>query len=114
MKKSRAGRRTAFARVLSAFTAALVLALSAATAFAGTTGVISGVVTDAQSHSPIANVQVAAAAPTGRYTAKTDAHGFYSMAGVYADSYTVSFQIQGYEPQSIPGVTVFADQSQTV
>ena len=80
-------------------------------AVAATTGVLSGTVTDATTHAPIANVRVNAVAPTGRYAATTDVRGFYSIAGVYADTYTVSFEGNGYVPAAIPGVSVFADQT---
>ncbi len=100
--------------VLAVLSLAGFLASSAGIALAGTTGIISGTVTDQISHAPVANVRVTAAAPSGTYTAATDAHGFYSMAGVYPDTYTVSFQGKGYEPISEPGVAVFADQTATV
>jgi hypothetical protein len=79
-------------------------------ALAGTTGVISGSVTDITSGAPIADVKVTASSPSGSYSASSNARGFFSMAGVYADTYTVSFQRQGYASVSVPGVTVFADQ----
>lgn len=103
-------------RLRSALTILLLgsfLASSAGIATAGTTGIIKGNVTDARTSAPIANVRVTAAAASGNYTATTDSHGFYSMAGVYPDTYTVSFQAQGYEPSSQPGVLVFADQTAT-
>ncbi|HEY8314704.1 MAG TPA: carboxypeptidase-like regulatory domain-containing protein, partial [Candidatus Baltobacteraceae bacterium] len=84
------------------------------TAFAGTTGVISGTVTDATSGAPIADVKVTAASPSGSYSGATNSHGFYSLTGLYADTYTVSFERQGYTPASLPGATVFADQVATV
>ncbi|MFN2449660.1 MAG: TonB-dependent receptor domain-containing protein [Candidatus Baltobacteraceae bacterium] len=82
-------------------------------AFAGTTGIINGVVTDQQTKAPISGVRVTAAAPSGSYTATTDQHGFYSMTGVYPDSYTVSFQAGSYAPVVQPGVAVFADLTAT-
>jgi hypothetical protein len=83
-------------------------------AYAGTTGIISGTVTDQETHAPIANVRVTAASPSGTYTAATDSRGFFSMAGVYPDTYAVSFQATSYAPESEPGVVVFADQVATV
>ncbi|HET7814503.1 MAG TPA: carboxypeptidase-like regulatory domain-containing protein, partial [Candidatus Baltobacteraceae bacterium] len=82
-------------------------------AIASTTGVLSGTVTDASTHQPLANVRVTAASPSGSYSGTTNARGFYSIAGVYADTYTVSFQLTGYQASSIPGVSVFADQVET-
>jgi len=83
-------------------------------ASASTVGVINGTVTDATSHKPLADVKVTAASPSGSYHATTDSHGFYTMTGVYADTYNLSFQLTGYQPISATGVTVFADQSITV
>lgn len=115
MNLSRAGRRTSHLRVLLSIAFALAFILSnASRAVAGTTGVLSGVVTDAQSHAPLANVRVTAAAPTGRYTATTGPNGFYSITGIYADTYVVSFELPGYESVSVPGISVFADQTQRV
>lgn len=94
--------------------AVLLVALSVSAAFAGTTGVIRGTVTDAQTKAPLANVQVTASSPSGTYSATTNARGFYSMLGVFSDTYMLSFQIERYKPVSIPGVVVFADQSQVV
>lgn len=83
-------------------------------ALASTTGVINGTVTDTSNGKPLADVRVTAASPSGAYHATTNSRGFYSMTGVYADTYTVSFQIADYQPVSVPGVTVFADQVATV
>lgn len=116
MGQSRAGKRASLAmRSMLAFLAlALFVVQATPPAFAGTTGVISGTVTDAQTKAPLADVRVTAVSPTGTYSATTNARGFYSMTGVFSDTYAVSFQLQGYEPVSIPGVTVFADQGQTL
>ncbi len=82
-------------------------------AIASTIGTISGSVSD-DSGAPIAGATVTAASASGRYQARTDAHGFYSMAGVQPDTYTVSFQHDGYQPQVENGITAFADQTTTV
>ena len=115
MGLSRVDRRTSFAlRSIFAFMAALLFFVQASpNASASTVGVISGVVTNAQTHAPLANVKVTAASPTGTYAAVTNSTGFYSMTGVFSDTYVVSFQLGGYEPQSFPGISVAADQTQT-
>lgn len=95
------------------FGTALALALCcqlSLPALASTVGTISGTVTDATGGKPLANVAVAAVSASGTYRATTDARGFYSMTGVSSDTYTVSFQLTGYEPVSEAGVTVPADQ----
>ncbi len=73
---------------------------------AANTGTISGTVTDATSHAPIANVKVSAASPSGSATTTSDAHGYYVLQALIPDTYTVSFQATGYQAVSQPGITV--------
>src|SRR5215472_4428422 len=91
-------------------TACLVI-LQGTAALAGTTGVISGTVTAADTGAPIAGVQVSATSPTGQYSTTTNAKGFYAFTGVSPDTYNVSFKAEGYQPQVVLGVSVFADQA---
>ncbi|HET9393300.1 MAG TPA: carboxypeptidase-like regulatory domain-containing protein, partial [Candidatus Rubrimentiphilum sp.] len=102
--------RLSVALLISGF----LLVQSCAPAFAGTTGILAGTVTDSATSAPLANVQVTAVAPTGRATATTNSRGFFSMAGLSPDTYSVSFTIAGYEPVSVPGQNVFADLTTTV
>lgn len=81
-------------------------------ALASSLGVLSGTVTSAQTKAPLPGVRVTVTAPTGTYHATTDARGFFSITGVFADTYTVSYEIQGYQAVSRSGVTVNADQTQ--
>lgn len=109
-------RRRAF-RLRSVLVVSYLLAFivsSGGFALASTVGVINGTVTDAATNAPLANVKVTAASPSGSYQSKTDAHGFYTMTGVFADTYAVSFELKGYQSASVPGVTVFADQTAKV
>ncbi len=96
------------------FITSLLLVQTCAPAFAGTTGILSGTATDSATQAPLAGVQVVAVAPTGRYTATTNASGFYSITGVSPDTYSVSFNLTGYEPVSVPGQNIFADLTTTV
>ncbi len=84
------------------------------TLFAGTTGTISGTITDTKSGAPLANVTVTAVSPSARYNSKTDSKGFVSFTGVSPDTYTVSFELSGFQPASITGVNVYADQQATI
>ncbi|MDQ2866040.1 MAG: TonB-dependent receptor [Candidatus Eremiobacteraeota bacterium] len=97
----------AMATAVSCITATLSPAL------AGTTGVVKGIVSE-NTGAPVASVQVALTAPSGTYHAVTDARGFYAIAGVYADTYTAIFAKTGFDGVTITGVTVFADQDQTL
>ncbi len=108
------GARIASRLFAALFISSLLLAQTCAPAFAGTTGILSGTVTDSITQAPLADVHIAAVAPTGTYNATTNSRGFYSITGVSPDEYAVSFQLSGYEPVSIPGQNVFADLSTKV
>jgi hypothetical protein len=78
-------------------------------ASAGTTGTITGTVSDLGSGAPIANVRVTAAAGSGTQSTTTNASGFYSLQQLIPDTYTVSFQAEGYQAASTPGINVQQD-----
>jgi hypothetical protein len=78
-----------------------------------TTGNIQGQITSPNGQ-PAANVGVIAAAPSGRFTARSDAKGFFSLVGLTPDTYTVTFSLPGYQDAVINGVTVNATQTTTV
>ncbi len=78
-----------------------------------TTGNISGTVTTAAGQG-VPNVDVVAVAPAGRYTARTDAKGFFSIIGVSPDTYSVTFSASGYSGSTVNGVTVNPTQTTTV
>ncbi len=80
---------------------------------AGTTGFISGTVTD-DTHHPLAGVRVSAASPSASGSATTDAAGFFNIANLAPDTYVVAFAKEGYESSSSPGGVVFQDQTDTV
>ncbi len=82
-------------------------------ALAGVTGNVTGTVKDPNG-APIAGVSVQAVAPSGTRTATTDAGGHFVMLSLAPDTYTVSLTKDGYQSISFPGVTIFADQTQTV
>lgn len=82
-------------------------------AFAGTTGSITGTVVDAATGAPIANAAVTAASMSQTASSKTDARGFYAINGLAPDTYTVSYQAQGYAASSEPGFVVQQDLNVT-
>ncbi|HET9096751.1 MAG TPA: carboxypeptidase regulatory-like domain-containing protein [Candidatus Baltobacteraceae bacterium] len=106
MKNLQRWWRVAAATLVTAFT---LSALVPGAALAGTTGTIAGVVTDAQSGAPIANVRVTAVSGSQTESTTTNASGFYSLQALSPDTYTVSFQLQGYTPLDQPGITVQQD-----
>jgi hypothetical protein len=81
---------------------------------AGTTGTISGTVTNQATGSPVSGVTVQAVSPTSSQTAVTNAKGFYSFNGLTPDTFTVSFSGQGFQLFAVSGVTVNADQVNVV
>src|SRR5579872_2114139 len=113
MRHSRAWKAAAYTLRVAVVCLTLIAGMfsTLVPAYAGTTGTISGTVTDKENGAPVAGVDIAAQAPTGTYRAVTDARGYYTMTGVYADTYAVAFSKTGYEPQKITGVTVNPDSS---
>ncbi|MGH7738303.1 MAG: TonB-dependent receptor domain-containing protein [Candidatus Tyrphobacter sp.] len=83
-------------------------------AYSETTGGITGTVTDARTHAPMAGVTVTATSPSQTARATTDASGKYVFLSLAPDTYTLSAQKAGYEPVSDSGISVFAAQSQVV
>ncbi len=82
-------------------------------ALAGVTGNVTGIVRDATG-APVAGVRVEAVSPSQKATTTTDAGGHFVMLSLAPDTYTVSLFKDGYQSISFPGVTVFADQTQTL
>jgi hypothetical protein len=106
-------RRTS--RVLLCAILSLILAGAAlAPAVAALTGQLTGTVVDAKTQAPLPGVRVVASSPSGQYNTVTDAKGTFSILGVLPDTYTLSFELKGYEPSSSAGVTVIADSPQAV
>ena len=82
-------------------------------ALAGTTGGLNGVVTD-NNGAPLANAKVSVVSPSQSDSTTTDAGGHFVFLSLAPDSYTVAVEKQGYEPVSVAGINVFADQTQTL
>src|SRR6516164_3401664 len=95
--------------------AAVVLAaLLPAHVSAGTTGGIIGRVIDTDTHAPIAGVLVSANSPSKVATSTTDASGTFRFLVLPPDTYTLSFSKSGYDPVAQAGLSVFADQVQSI
>ena len=99
-----------------AFCISGVLALYVApiAAMAGTTGGVTGRVVDSGTQVPLANVAVTITSPSQTATATSDANGSYRFLSLAPDTYTLNFNKDGYTPVSNPGLSIFADQIQTV
>ncbi|HEX3670762.1 MAG TPA: TonB-dependent receptor [Candidatus Cybelea sp.] len=83
-------------------------------ALASTTGGLSGTVLDADTSAPLAGVQVTAVSPSQSSSTTTDAGGHFVFLTLAPDTYTVTTTKSGYQSESVPGQTVFADTVQSV
>ncbi|MDQ6930397.1 MAG: TonB-dependent receptor [Candidatus Eremiobacteraeota bacterium] len=82
-------------------------------ALAGTTGGLSGSVTDDKG-APVSGAAITAASPSASSTTQTDASGHFVFLSLSPDTYTISMTKAGYQSISQAGVSVFADQTQTL
>lgn len=104
-------------RLRHAFVAVLIMLamLTQGTwALAGTTGNITGTLSDSTNGKPIADAKITVVSPSQSASATTDAGGHFTILSLAPDTYTVSVDKDGYTPTSLAGVTVFADQTQTL
>jgi Carboxypeptidase regulatory-like domain len=91
----------------------LVLFLSqGAWALAGTSGGISGIITDATTGLPIPGVRLRISSPSETVTTTTDARGHFIVFSLQPDDYTITAVKEGYDARSVAGETVSADQTQ--
>jgi hypothetical protein len=81
---------------------------------AGTTGSLTGTVVDASTRAPIAGASVTATSPSQIERVTTDAAGRFTFISLAPDTYTISATHARFESQAIAGISVFADQSQTI
>lgn len=81
---------------------------------AGTTGSLSGSVTDSATHQPIAGAKVTVSSPAQSATVTTDGSGRFTFLSLSPDTYTVTVTTAGYETASISGETVIADSTRTL
>ena len=82
---------------------------------AGTTGSLTGTVTDLATSQPLAGVHVTVASPSQSATTTTDAVGRFTFLSLAPDTYTVATDATStHIAASLSGVTVQADQSISV
>jgi len=101
-------------RVRSAVLICVFLAGSVVPVFAGTTGGLRGRVVDAETNTAVAGVTVTVMSPSQSSNVQTDAAGGFSFLSLSPDTYVISVQRPGYDALSAAGLSVFADQVQTV
>ena len=107
-------KHSGFFKALFGVLLAIAFVFQGTWALAGTTGSISGSLTDSSNGKPIADATITASSPSQTASAKTDASGHFAFLSLAPDTYTVSANKGDYSPISIAGITVFADQSQTL
>lgn len=105
-----AAKAFAILALVSIFGASIILP----PAIAGTTGGLTGRVVDSQTDAPIAGVTITVTAATQAATTETDASGNFRFLSLSPDTYTVSLKKSGYDDASQPGITIFADQNQSL
>jgi hypothetical protein len=88
--------------VMAFFTSILVRAAEL------TTGVVLGSVYTTAGK-PLAGARVTAVAPSGHYSATTDAGGHFAILGLSPDTYTVTVECAGYQPSRTFAVILPAD-----
>ena len=82
---------------------------------AGTTGALSGTIVDPQSNAPVGGAHITAASPSQTATTTSDPGGRFTFISLAPDTYTVSVNAtDSRDAISVSGVTVQADQTQTI
>ncbi len=78
---------------------------------AGTTGSLTGTLTDATG-APVSGAKISVSSPSQITSTVTDASGAFSFLSLAPDSYTLAGEKQGFDSVSISGINIFADQTQ--
>ncbi|MDQ6767486.1 MAG: TonB-dependent receptor [Candidatus Eremiobacteraeota bacterium] len=100
--------KTGFLRI--ALVTLVVLLIQGTWALAGTTGSISGKVTD-QNGNGVTGAKVTASSPAQSQNVTSGSNGFYSILNLSPDTYSVTASKDGFDTSTVYGITVAADQS---
>jgi hypothetical protein len=92
----------------------LTIAFVAAPGGAGTTGGISGTVVDQSTGSALSGVRVSVTSASQNAAVTTDSGGHFAFVSLAPDTYVVTVEVAGYAVSSTPGVTITADNRQTL
>jgi hypothetical protein len=99
--------------VVALATAALFFATSTSV-LGGTTGSASGRVRDSVSEAPIAGAKVTAVSASQTAVDTTNPTGGFAFVSLVPDTYTFTVEHSGYNTLVVHGITVLADQTQTL
>jgi hypothetical protein len=100
-------------RSLCPFAFAALFFANVLNANAGTTGSLTGTVVTT-TKAPIAGAHIVAVSPSQTATVETDAAGRFAMLSLAPETYTITVSKSGYDTTSLTGISVFADQLQTL
>ncbi|HEY1429078.1 MAG TPA: TonB-dependent receptor, partial [Candidatus Tumulicola sp.] len=92
----------------------VVFAVCPLAALAGTTGGLSGIVTETGTSTPVAGARITVTSPSQVANTTTDAAGRFHFVSLAPDEYVATVQKAGYDDASYPGIGVFADAQQTL
>ncbi|HEY7993405.1 MAG TPA: TonB-dependent receptor [Candidatus Eremiobacteraceae bacterium] len=81
---------------------------------AGSTGQITGKVTDSVTGAAVAGAGITAVSPSGTYRTTTDARGDFAVVNVYPDTYRVTASAAGYQTAMSDGNSVIQNNSAVV
>ena len=81
---------------------------------AGSTGQITGKVTDSTAGVGVAGVDITASSPSGTYRATTNAKGYFAIVNVFPDTYRVTAAASGYQTAMSDGNSVVQNESDVV
>jgi hypothetical protein len=106
--------RHRFSLTLVAILVILSVVFQGTLVLAGTTGGLTGTVTDVATNQPISGAKVTAASPSQIASTTSDSGGHYNFLDLAPDTYTVSVEATGYQSTLQPGVTVSADNTRVI
>src|SRR5579863_53704 len=81
---------------------------------AGSTGQITGKVSDSTTGAAIAGVSIAALSPSSTYRTTTDAKGYFAIVNVFPDTYRVTASASGYQTAMADGNSVVQNETAVV
>ncbi|MBV9647514.1 MAG: carboxypeptidase regulatory-like domain-containing protein, partial [Candidatus Eremiobacteraeota bacterium] len=107
-------RKRSFAQSLVATAVFVSMLFQGTWVLAGTTGTLTGIVTATDTGVPVSAMRVTAISPSQSATTTTDNGGHFVFASLAPDTYVVSAEKSGYEPATLSGITIQADQTRNV
>jgi hypothetical protein len=99
-------------RTLSLCALFVLFASQISWALAGTSGGMSGTITDAKTGTPLAGVQLEIKSASQAITTTTNSQGHYIALSLQPDDYTLTASKEGYDTRAVSGYSVSADQTQ--